>query len=93
MAPQTIDPETLDHLKREATTRAEALGHRLQVFRTAKQDPLCHVSFCADCRQMVIVSLEHIDDPHNRAFFGYALEARCPGRTDAAPAFATAESH
>ncbi len=92
MRPQLIDPETLDHLKREATTRAEALGHRLQTFRTAKHDPLCYVSFCADCRQMVIVSLEHIDNPHDRTLFGWALEARCAGSGAPMPAMATAES-
>jgi hypothetical protein len=90
--PQSVDPETLDHLKREATTRAEALGHRLEAFRTAKHDPLCHVSFCADCRQMVIVSLEHVDNPRDRALFGYALEAQCLGRTAAPPIMAAAEN-
>jgi hypothetical protein len=74
--PQSIDPATLEHLKRQATGRAETLGHRLQPFRAAKHDPLCYVSFCRDCRQMVIVSLQQADSPRG-ALYGYALEARC----------------
>ena len=80
MPPQPIDTAALDHLKRQAIGRAETLGHRLQPFRAAKQDPLCYVSFCHDCRQMVIVSLEH--DSPRAAFYGYALEAPC-ARQDA----------
>jgi hypothetical protein len=79
--PQSIiDAGTLEDLKRQAIGRAEALGHRLQPFRAAKHDPLCYGSFCHDCRQMVIVSLERFDGPRG-AFYGYALEARCASQT------------
>jgi hypothetical protein len=78
--PETIDPGTLDDLKRQAIGRAETLGHHLQPFRAAKQDPFCYVSFCCDCRQMVIVSLEGARDRPG-ALYGYALEARCAGHT------------
>ncbi len=72
MPPYTVDAITLDDLKRQAIERAEGLGHRLQPFRGAKNDRRSVVSFCADCRQMVIVSLED-----GGALYGYALEARC----------------
>ncbi len=78
MPPQSVDPGTLEDLKRQAIGRAETLGHRLQPFRAAKQDPLCYVSFCHDCRQMVIVSLEHAgSNQPTGELYGYALEARC----------------
>ncbi len=83
MAPQTIDAEVLEDLKREAITRAENLGHRLQPFLGAKHDPLCYVSFCNECRQMVIVSLEHGGEDHKGALYGYALETRCQGHSAA----------
>ncbi len=80
MPPETIDVTTLEDLKHRAVERAETLGHRLQPFRAAKQDPLCYVSFCHACRQMVIVSLEHTPSTeHTGALYGYALEARCLG--------------
>ncbi len=93
MAPPTIDPVTLDDLKRQAITRAGDLGHHLEPFRTAKHDPLCYVSFCAACRQMVIVSLKKDADDHSGGLYGYALEAPCaapgPGhRSDLASAHA-----
>lgn len=84
MSPQQV-PDVLDELKREAVARAEHLGHRLQVFRASKHDPSCSVSFCADCRQMVIVALEKNGEPRG-SLFGYALEARCQGEHAAAPA-------
>ncbi len=77
MPPQSIDPATLDELKQQAVERAERLNHRLEPFRTAKHDPLCYVSFCSDCRQMVIVSLESRVDADRGALYGYALEAPC----------------
>ena len=84
MPPQTIiDPGTLEDLKRQAIGRAETLGHRLQPFRAAKHDPLCYVSFCHECRQMVIVSLECSGDRPG-ALYGYALEARCARHADEA---------
>jgi hypothetical protein len=70
--PCTVDAITLDDLKRQAIERAESLGHRLQPFRGAKNDRRSAVSFCADCRQMVIVSLED-----GGVLYGYALETRC----------------
>ncbi len=76
MAPQTADPITLHDLKTQATARAADLGHRLEPFRTAKHDPLCYVSFCTACRQMVIVSLQKEGDGSGR-LYGYALEAPC----------------
>jgi hypothetical protein len=79
---QTIDPAALEDLKRQAIARAEHLGHRLQLFRTAKHDPLCYVSFCNECRQMVIVSLEGGEE-HRGTLYGYALEARCAARAAA----------
>ncbi len=82
MPPQSIDVTTLEDLKRQAIGRAEALGHRLQPFRTTKHDPLCYVSFCDGCRQMVIVSLEHVpSSDHAGTLYGYALEARCAAHT------------
>ena len=72
----TLDPIALEDLKRQAIARAERLGHRLQPFRAAKHDPLCHVSFCGECRQMVIVSLEGVAERAG-TLYGYALEARC----------------
>lgn len=80
MVPQlpVADVETLDGLKRTAQARAERLGHRLQTFRTAKHDPLCSVSFCSACRQMVIVSLAQ-RGAERGALFGYALETPCAG--------------
>lgn len=77
MAPQTIDPVSLDDLKRAAIARADTLGHRLEPFRTAKHDPLCCVSFCTACRQMVIVSIEKDCDDRSGGLYGYALEAPC----------------
>ena len=79
MPPQSIDPGTLEDLKRQAIGRAEAVGHHLRPFRAAKQDPLCYVSFCHDCRQMVIVSLADArgSQPGAGVLYGYALEARC----------------
>ena len=77
MAPQPIDRATLDDLKRDALARAHALGHQLEPFRTARHDPLCHVSFCAACRQMVIVSLTQEGEDRPGRLYGYALEAPC----------------
>lgn len=84
MPPHTMDRTTLEGLKRQAIERAAHLSHRLEPFRTAKHDPLCYVSFCADCRQMVIISLEHGDrDGDDRgALYGYALEAPCAAHSD-----------
>ncbi len=83
VAPLTIDAEVFEDLKREAIARAENLGHRLQPFLGAKHDPLCYVSFCNECRQMVIVSLDDGSDEHKGALYGYALEARCQGQSAA----------
>ena len=77
VTPQTIDPVTLDDLKRRASARAADLGHRLEPFRTARHDPLCYVSFCAACRQMVIISLQKAADDQTGGLYGYALEAPC----------------
>ena len=77
MPPQSIDPATLDHLKHQAVERAARLNHRLEPFRTAKHDPFCHVSFCTDCRQMVIVALAPRPEDDQGALYGYALEAPC----------------
>jgi hypothetical protein len=83
---------TLEDLKRQAIGRAETLGHRLEPFRAAKQDPLCHVSFCHDCRQMVIVSLENAGSQPG-ALYGYALEARCANHaTEHAQPLASAQT-
>lgn len=82
MFPDTIDQTTLEDLKHQANSRAGDLGHQLGPFRTAKQDPLCYVSFCVDCRQMVIVSLEKTSDDREGALYGYALEARCQAPKD-----------
>ncbi len=93
MAPQ-IDPERLESLKHRATERAEHLGHRLGPFQTAKHDPFCYVSFCRDCRQIVIVSLEQQNDDHAGALYGYALEAACAAQ-DATrePMLVSADAH
>ncbi len=77
MPPQSIDPVTLEDFKHQAVERAERLNHRLEPFRTAKHDPLCYVSFCTDCRQMVIVSLDGRTEDDKGALYGYALEAPC----------------
>ena len=77
MAVQTIDPVTLDDLKRQAIARAGDLGHQLEPFRTAKHDPLCYVSFCTACRQMVIVSVQKPAADQTGGLYGYALEAPC----------------
>ncbi len=86
MPPQAPDPDALESLKHTATARAEALGHHLQVFRAAKHDPLCYVSFCTACRQMVLLNVAPRRDErralpaaneHRQALFGYALEAPC----------------
>ena len=79
MPPQTIDPKTLDDLRSRAVSRAGDLGHRLEPFRTARHDPLCYVSFCTACRQMVIISLQKDGADPSRGLYGYALEAPCPG--------------
>ncbi|MGE5362357.1 MAG: hypothetical protein ACM3NQ_25355 [Bacteroidales bacterium] len=103
MLPQAPDPEALETLKRAATARAEELGHRLQVFRAAKQDPLCYVSFCTACRQMVLLNVTpraadthnaaHSSDPR-QALFGYALEAPCArAAADSGRIRETAEAH
>jgi hypothetical protein len=90
--PQAPDPDALESLKRTATARAEALGHHLQVFRAAKHDPLCYVSFCTACRQMVLLNVaprptdRHPSQPageHRQCLFGYALEAPCGVKTTA----------
>jgi hypothetical protein len=75
VSPVLLEPRAIEELKREARSRAEGLGHHLQAFRSAKNDPVCHVAFCRDCHQMVAVSLEE-DEPR---FYGYALEAACSG--------------
>ncbi len=71
------DQSILDDLKGQAAERAARFGHRLEPFRTAKHDPDCYVSFCADCRQMVIVNIERHGADENGALYGYALEAQC----------------
>ena len=93
MPPQTVDPETLEQLKRAAILRAEQLGHHLQVFRNAKHDPHCYVSFCSDCRQMVLVNLASRGQRAS-ALLGYALEAPCAARPAGEPSrvLATADS-
>ncbi len=78
----TTDTVTLEDLKRQAVERAENLGHRLEPFRAAKRDPSCYVSFCNQCRQMVIVSFEERPADDQRALYGYALEARCAAHSD-----------
>ncbi len=78
MGTPAIDVTTVDDLKRRAIGRAEDLGHQLGPFQTAKHDPSCHVAFCAQCRQMVIVSVAHAsNDRRPGALYGYALEAPC----------------
>ncbi len=72
MVPPAIDVTTVDDLKRHVIGRAADLGHHLGPFRTAKHDPLCHVAFCAHCRQMVIVNVGQAG-----TLYGYALEAPC----------------
>ncbi len=82
MPQSTVESTTLEDLKRQAVERAENLGHRLEPFRAAKRDPSCYVSFCNQCRQVVIVSLEERPADDQRALYGYALEARCVAHPD-----------
>ncbi len=89
MTPATLDPVTLEALKSQAIARADDLGHRLEPFRTAKHDPLCYVSFCNACRQMVIVSLKKEGAAH---LYGYALEAPCPASHANRPPGASADA-
>jgi hypothetical protein len=79
---QVADADTLESLKQVAVARAEALGHHLQAFQAAKRDPLCCVSFCRDCRQMVLLSLA-APAGSSSALLGYALVCRCEGQRDA----------
>ncbi len=76
MSLAAADVATAEDLKRQAIERAETLGHHLEPFRAAKRDPSCYVSFCNQCRQMVIVALDERGG-ENGLFYGYALEARC----------------
>ena len=76
MPSEPIERSTLDDLKRRAAERAGELGHHLGPFRSAKRDHFS-VSFCLDCRQMVIVTLEDEDGDCHGSLHGYALEVRC----------------
>lgn len=77
LPPHTIDRSVLEDVKGQAVERAARFGHHLEPFRTAKHDPDCYVSFCVDCRQMVIVNIERHGKDETGALYGYALEAPC----------------
>lgn len=72
------ESQLLNDLKNLAVDRASRQGHQLGVFRSSRSDPERYVSFCQQCRHLVIIDLFPGPGVDRRRLYGYALEAGCP---------------